>query len=203
MWRTGLVAPWHVGSSQSRARTRVPCIGRQILNHCATREAPSSSLESLKSLRILALGPQAMQHSCISKSRNILLPFFHNDQIQDTQIGIHNATPYRSALSFSSPPWPVTGMLLLSSKQNAAVGRATLIHGPLFVILTTDLDHVTPPFFIWSISSNFHGHKFRIDGTEFAFIVHSSEFLAASGWERDVQLHPEAAVHLQGAMKKS
>ena len=23
-------------------RTRVPCIGRQILNHCATREAPTS-----------------------------------------------------------------------------------------------------------------------------------------------------------------
>ena len=30
-----------VGSSQTRARTRVPCIGRQILNHCTTREAPS------------------------------------------------------------------------------------------------------------------------------------------------------------------
>ena len=39
MWLTGLVALRHVGSSQTRARTRVPCIGRQILNHCATREA--------------------------------------------------------------------------------------------------------------------------------------------------------------------
>ena len=38
MWRTGLVAPRHVGSSRTRARTRVPCIGRWILNHCATRE---------------------------------------------------------------------------------------------------------------------------------------------------------------------
>ena len=35
----GPVAPRHVGSSQNRARTRVPCIGRQTLNHCATREA--------------------------------------------------------------------------------------------------------------------------------------------------------------------
>ena len=35
----GLVAPRHVGSSRTRARTRVPCIGRWILNHCATREA--------------------------------------------------------------------------------------------------------------------------------------------------------------------
>ena len=39
MWLTGPAAPRHVGSSQTRARTRVPCIGRQILNHCATREA--------------------------------------------------------------------------------------------------------------------------------------------------------------------
>ena len=40
LWLTGLVAPRHVGSSQTRVRTRVPCIGRRILNHCATREAP-------------------------------------------------------------------------------------------------------------------------------------------------------------------
>ena len=37
--RMGLVAPRHVGSSRTRARTRVPCIGRWILNHCATKEA--------------------------------------------------------------------------------------------------------------------------------------------------------------------
>ena len=36
----GPVARRHVGSSQTRARTRGPSIGRQILNHCATREAP-------------------------------------------------------------------------------------------------------------------------------------------------------------------
>ena len=29
------------GSSQTRARTHVPCIGRQTPNHCATREAPA------------------------------------------------------------------------------------------------------------------------------------------------------------------
>ena len=40
LWLTGPVAPRHVGSSQTRARTRVPCTGRQTLNHSATREAP-------------------------------------------------------------------------------------------------------------------------------------------------------------------
>ena len=39
LWRTGLVAPQHVGSSQTRARNCVLCIGRWILNHCTTREA--------------------------------------------------------------------------------------------------------------------------------------------------------------------
>ena len=41
MWRTGLAAPQHVGSSRTRARTLVSCIGRQITNHCATREVPN------------------------------------------------------------------------------------------------------------------------------------------------------------------
>ena len=30
LWHTGLVAPWHVESSQTRDQTHVPCIGRQI-----------------------------------------------------------------------------------------------------------------------------------------------------------------------------
>ena len=40
LWHTGLVAPRHVGSSWTKARIRVPYVGRWILNHCATREAP-------------------------------------------------------------------------------------------------------------------------------------------------------------------
>ena len=35
-----LVAPWHVESSWIRDQTPVPCIGRWILNHWTTREAP-------------------------------------------------------------------------------------------------------------------------------------------------------------------
>ena len=38
-WPTGRVAPRHAGSSQTRARTRVPRTGGQTLHHCATREA--------------------------------------------------------------------------------------------------------------------------------------------------------------------
>ena len=41
-WLTGPAAPRHVGSSWTGPRTRVPCIGRRTLNHCATREALSN-----------------------------------------------------------------------------------------------------------------------------------------------------------------
>ena len=44
LWCMGLVALWHEGSSRTRDRTRVPCIGRWILNHCATREVPFFSV---------------------------------------------------------------------------------------------------------------------------------------------------------------
>ena len=44
LWLMSLVALQHVGSSQTRAQTHVPCIGRQILNHCATREARKNTL---------------------------------------------------------------------------------------------------------------------------------------------------------------
>ena len=44
LWHTGLVAPRPVGSSRTRDRTCVPCIGRQILNHCATREVPGQQV---------------------------------------------------------------------------------------------------------------------------------------------------------------
>ena len=47
LWRTSLVAPRHVGSSRTRPRTRVPCIGRRVLNHCATREVPGQAIFSL------------------------------------------------------------------------------------------------------------------------------------------------------------
>ena len=47
LWLTGPAAPRHVGSSQTRARTRVPYTGRQTPNHCATREARSPLLKNL------------------------------------------------------------------------------------------------------------------------------------------------------------
>ena len=42
-WRTSLLAPPHVGTSQIRNQIHVSCIGKQILRHWATKEAPFDS----------------------------------------------------------------------------------------------------------------------------------------------------------------
>ena len=65
LWLTSAAAPQHVGSSQTRAQTRVPRIGRQILNHCATREAPD--------VEHLLMGLLAI---CMSSFKKCLFKFF-------------------------------------------------------------------------------------------------------------------------------
>ena len=42
---TGLASLWPEESSQTRDQTHVPCIGRQILIYCTTREVPRQALE--------------------------------------------------------------------------------------------------------------------------------------------------------------
>ena len=49
LWPMGLVALWHVGSSRTKARTCVPCIGRQILK----TTAPPGKSQGLCFLRII------------------------------------------------------------------------------------------------------------------------------------------------------
>ena len=44
LWLPSLAAPRHVGSSPIRDQTHVSCIGRWILYHWATREAPAQTL---------------------------------------------------------------------------------------------------------------------------------------------------------------
>ena len=58
LWCTSLVALRHVGSPWTRDRTRVLCIGRQIINHCATREV----LQNLFFLKKKKLFPKGIEY---------------------------------------------------------------------------------------------------------------------------------------------
>ena len=95
MWLTGPVAPRHVGSSQTRARTRVPCTGRQTLNHCATREAPVCIFDNIpndscapESLQSTALGDVTQFNLC-SVVKTLLLAWrvFGGGRVRGGKIG--------------------------------------------------------------------------------------------------------------------
>ena len=70
LWHVGLIAPRHVGSSQTRAQTCVPCIGRRILNLCAMRKVHLFNFpehhHSPPSL-LLKMQPPKIQETCNSK----------------------------------------------------------------------------------------------------------------------------------------
>ena len=51
LWCMGLVAPWYMGSSQTRDGTRVSSIGRQIVYYWATRETLNFLFELKNSLQ--------------------------------------------------------------------------------------------------------------------------------------------------------
>ena len=79
MWRMGLVAPRHVGSSQTRARTRVPCTGRRILKPLHHQGSPENvSLFEAPHLRplVLCCGPAPhVPHPRLGLASKSCLPF--------------------------------------------------------------------------------------------------------------------------------
>ena len=99
-----------MGSSQTRARTRVPCIGRQILNHCATREALAyfSTLSEQKNVTcciskkkkdVPAIRPSATAAASLgilaAKSKLILLTARQANKLRDELWGQGIATLFR------------------------------------------------------------------------------------------------------------
>ena len=76
---TGLVAPWHMGSSQVRDRTRVSCFDRRILYHWAIRKAPllSSVHFSFFPSPASALLPQSVSSHLSLVLLSCLLSWFH------------------------------------------------------------------------------------------------------------------------------
>ena len=105
MWLTGLVAPRHVGSSQTRARTRVPCISRQTPNHCATREAQPHGFK----YHLFADGSQiCSSHSCTMWTGCMPNGYLKFNRCQ-TELLTHLPHKARSPLASSfqqAPPHP-------------------------------------------------------------------------------------------------
>ena len=99
MWCTGLFAPRHVGSSRTRARTHVPCIGRRILNHCATREAQQWLFHLISIIHVVLKSRKGETQHCpraVPLNINVCLKALHYFQ--------YPLFPFLALLFTSCPP---------------------------------------------------------------------------------------------------
>ena len=67
-----------------------------------------------------------------------------DDQVEDAEVGIHNAATDRLAFALAGPAGAVAGVPLAEQQTHATVGQHTLLHGEaLLVVTATDAHHVT------------------------------------------------------------
>ena len=105
----GLVSRWHVEPSQTRDRTCVPHIGRQILNHWTTREAPLF-LEG-RSYVLLIFESLYLTWILTHKSCSVGICWVNNEQAGLLKcldpVWNHRAHFVKRKLFISPLPWPL------------------------------------------------------------------------------------------------
>ena len=103
----GLVAPRHVGSSRTRARTCVPCIGRWILNHCATREVPGTDswIQGQAVGVTPSPGTPGLRRKTVPWQYLIYLTYFGNDGFFSGGESLHLYHPLTSDCDTSTYLW--------------------------------------------------------------------------------------------------
>ena len=128
LWRTGLVAPQHVGSPRTRARTCVPYIRRRTPNHCTTREvlAPFLLKKVWNFIHFLFLS-----FFCILSIQNSLLS---PDSSPFIDIYIYSSCSlYTSVLSVStSHVWSIAPVFLWSPYCQSLLSLMIIHIDPVF-----------------------------------------------------------------------
>ncbi len=70
--------------------------------------------------------------------------FLDDDQVENAEIGINDATTDRLALALAGPAGTVAGVALAEQQAHTAVGQHTLLHGEaLLVVASADAHHIT------------------------------------------------------------
>ena len=146
-----------MGSSRTRARIQVPCIGRWILNHCFTREVPINHLLILYSyMRNLLISLFDIHRKTSQVSHSLSLPFYFHFTIQS---GFHSHHSNNTVL-VSVPNdlhdirafWSIQYNLSLSPWQTSllvSIKLHTLLNFLLPFFLCFSVIFAGPSFFAW------------------------------------------------------
>lgn len=70
--------------------------------------------------------------------------FLDDDQVENAEVGVNDATTHGLALTLSSPAGTVAGVALAEQQAHTTMGQHTLFHGEaLLVVASADANHIT------------------------------------------------------------
>uniref|UniRef100_A0A4W6C1N9 Uncharacterized protein n=1 Tax=Lates calcarifer TaxID=8187 RepID=A0A4W6C1N9_LATCA len=90
--------------------------------------------------------------------------FLDDDQVENAEVGVNDATTDRLALALAGPAGTVAGVTLAEQQAHTAVGQHTLLHGEaLLVVASADAAYL--PLISQRVSSHLSGHTLLIEST--------------------------------------
>ena len=106
-----------------------------------------------------------------------LSTFPEDDQVENRQVGIHNAAPDRLALALSLSPGAIAGVAFTEQQTHTPVGQDALLHGePLLVVSSTDAYYIALPFISKRLGTHLGGHALVKEGLQLVLTSTSMSF---------------------------
>jgi len=96
---------------------------------------------------VSSLGSESSWDLLVSESLDFAISLLDDDQVEDGQVVVNDATTHGLSLSFSGSARSVALLALLQEKLHTADSTNTLFHGEsLFVVSSGDSEDVSGPF---------------------------------------------------------
>uniref|UniRef100_A0A3B3D9N8 Uncharacterized protein n=1 Tax=Oryzias melastigma TaxID=30732 RepID=A0A3B3D9N8_ORYME len=95
-----------------------------------------------------------------------LVTFLDDDQVENAEVGVNNATTDRFAFALTSPAGTVAGVTLAKKQTHTAVSENALLHGKSLLVVTPyyNQGNIYLPLISQRVSSHLSGHSLFIEG---------------------------------------
>lgn len=116
--------------------------GKQLHGYSGITLSPLHDYSPIKKGLLVCHKNQGVSNKQCAAIENVT--FLDDDQVENTQVGVNDATADRLALALASSTGTVAGVALAEQQAHTAVGEHTLLHGEaLLVISPADAHHIT------------------------------------------------------------
>jgi len=127
-----------------------------------------------------SLGSETARNRGVSQAWNISFTLLDDDEVENRQVGVDDASSHASTMTLSRASGSVTGVLGAEEETDTPVGQHTLHHGEtLLVVSTADAENVTLPLVAERVARDFLRHLLVEENAEFTIILDLDQLLAS------------------------